>query len=65
LKGATKDVLIVDPYMDERAVTDFAVLAPGKGVTVRLLAPMATRKPAKRHRLRPYNAGAASTLTVP
>jgi hypothetical protein len=38
LKGATNDVLIVDPYMDEKAVTDFAVLAPIKGVTVRLLA---------------------------
>jgi hypothetical protein len=38
LRDAAKDVLIVDPYLDHKAVTDFAVLAPDKGVTVKLLA---------------------------
>jgi hypothetical protein len=45
LQGATSDVLIVDPYMDEKALTTFAVLAP-EGVTIRLLADAAHVKPA-------------------
>lgn len=28
LEQATRDVLIVDPYMDEKALTEFALLAP-------------------------------------
>jgi hypothetical protein len=34
---ATKDLLLVDPYMDEKILTDFGALAP-EGVTLRLLA---------------------------
>jgi hypothetical protein len=37
LEVATSDILIIDPYMDEKALTDFAVLA-SEGVTIRLLA---------------------------
>jgi hypothetical protein len=37
LGGTTLDVLIVDPYMDEKALTDFAPLAPDR-VAIRLLA---------------------------
>jgi hypothetical protein len=37
LKTATRDVLIVDPYMDEKALTDFGLLTPER-ITVRLLA---------------------------
>jgi hypothetical protein len=47
LGGATRDVLIVDPYMDEKALTDFALLAP-EGVTVRLLADENDHKPTLR-----------------
>ena len=36
LAAAKVDVLIVDPYMDESALTEFAVLVP-EGVSVRLL----------------------------
>jgi hypothetical protein len=36
--------LIIDPYMDEKALTDFAPLAP-EGVTVRLLSDEKTCKP--------------------
>ena len=49
LGSATSNLLIVDPYMDEKALTDFAALAP-EGVTIRLLADAkhhkATLKPA-------------------
>jgi hypothetical protein len=49
LATARQDVLIVDPYMDEKALTDFAPLA-SEQVTVRLLADQhghkATLKPA-------------------
>jgi hypothetical protein len=44
LSGAKGDALIVDPYMDEKALTDFAPLAP-EGVTVRLLADQHHHKP--------------------
>jgi hypothetical protein len=37
LAMATQDALIIDPYMDEKALTDFAVLSPA-GVSIRLLA---------------------------
>jgi hypothetical protein len=37
LGTAKRDVLIVDPYMDEKALTDFALLAP-EGIPIRLLA---------------------------
>ena len=37
LATAKRDLLIIDPYMDEKALSDFAPLAP-KGVKIRLLA---------------------------
>lgn len=44
LGSAKNGVLIVDPYMDEKALSDFAILAPD-GVQVRLLADTADKKP--------------------
>jgi integrase len=44
LGTAKVDVLIVDPYMDEKAVTDFAPLV-SQGVTIRLLADAQGGKP--------------------
>ena len=44
LGDATNDVLIVDPYMDERALMDFGVLVP-ENVPLRLLADEAAMKP--------------------
>lgn len=44
LQTATTDALIVDPYMDEKALTDFAVQTP-VAVTIRLLADTASHKP--------------------
>jgi hypothetical protein len=44
LAKAKADVLIVDPYMDEKALTDFAHLVPD-GVSIRLLADAQHRKP--------------------
>ena len=44
LKSASRDILIVDPYMDEKALTDFAPLA-GEGVSIRLLADESAQKP--------------------
>jgi hypothetical protein len=44
LEGAKSDVLIVDPYMDEKTLIDFAPLA-SEGVTIRLLADENSRKP--------------------
>ena len=44
LQTATRDVLIVDPYMDVKTLTDFAVLAP-EGVEIRLLADQKEHKP--------------------
>lgn len=43
LQTAKQDVLIVDPYMDEKTLTDFAVLSP-EGVTTRLLADLQLHK---------------------
>ncbi len=49
LQSATKEVMIVDPYMDEKALTDFGVLAT-EAVSIRLLSDAqhvkATLKPA-------------------
>jgi len=47
LQSATQDVLIVDPYMDEKALTDFAVLAPEK-TNIRLMADDLYQKPSLR-----------------
>jgi hypothetical protein len=44
LQTATADVLIVDPYMDETALTEFGGAVPS-AVTLRLLADQATQKP--------------------
>lgn len=43
LSQATQDLLIVDPYMDEKVLTDFAGLAP-PGVTLRLMADQQSHK---------------------
>lgn len=47
LSGAKRDVLLVDPYMDERALTDFARLMP-EDVALRLLADEQSHKPSLR-----------------
>lgn len=44
LQGAKRDVLLVDPYLDEKALTDFTALAPEK-VALRLLADQQHHKP--------------------
>ncbi len=44
LAAARRSVLIVDPYADAKALTDFAVLAP-EGVLVRILSDAGTVKP--------------------
>jgi hypothetical protein len=44
LQTAKRDVLIVDPYMDEKALTDFAPLA-AEGIATRLLADQQLHKP--------------------
>ena len=44
LKLAKRDVMIIDPYMDETALTEFGV-AVSDGVSLRLLADEATCKP--------------------
>jgi hypothetical protein len=44
LGTATRDILIVDPYLDEKALTDFAPLAR-EGVSIRLLADGSAPKP--------------------
>lgn len=44
LQAATNDVLIIDPYMDETALTDFGAAVP-EGVCLRLLADQASFKP--------------------
>jgi hypothetical protein len=46
-KAATKDVLVVDPYMDETAMSDFALMVAA-GVPIRLLSNGATLKPTLR-----------------
>lgn len=43
VESATKDVMIVDPYADAKALTDFAVQTP-EGVAVRVLADAEYRK---------------------
>ena len=45
LTTATSDVLIVDPYMDEKTLSEYAVLAP-ENVTLRLLADQSSHKAA-------------------
>ena len=44
LQTANSDVLIVDPYMDETALTEFGAAVPA-GVLLRLLADQNTHKP--------------------
>jgi hypothetical protein len=44
LGTATRDILIVEPYLDEKALTDFAPLAQ-EGVSIRLLADGSGHKP--------------------
>lgn len=44
LQTATKDVLIVDPYMDETTLTEFGSAVPA-GVMLRLLSDQASNKP--------------------
>src|SRR5215469_8925029 len=44
LQSANKEVLIVDPYMDETALTEFGGAVPA-GVLLRLLADQSTHKP--------------------
>ena len=44
LESAKTDVLIVDPYMDEKALTEFAHLVPA-GISIRLLADAQNHKP--------------------
>lgn len=43
-KAATTKLLVVDPYMDETILTDFAVMV-GQGVELQLLSDAATAKP--------------------
>ncbi len=44
LKTATEDVLIVDPYMDDTVLTEFAAAVP-EGVMLRLLSDEKSHKP--------------------
>ena len=44
LQQSTRNLLIVDPYMDEKVLTDFAGVAPA-GVTLHLLADQKDHKP--------------------
>lgn len=44
LADAKREVWIIDPYLDEKALTDFAILGP-ENIPVRLLADEATYKP--------------------
>ena len=43
LQTATKDVLIVDPYMDETALTEFGIAVP-EGIALRLLSDQSCQK---------------------
>jgi hypothetical protein len=65
LGQATRDVLIVDPYMDEKVLTDFALLAPQK-VGIRLLSDQQTVKPTLRPAAVRWTAqhGTSRTLAV-
>ena len=58
LATATGDILIIDPYLDEKALTDFAPLAH-EGVSIRLLAGM--RVLTNRHFFRRPDAGRRNT----
>ena len=40
---ATNDILIVDPYLDEKVLTEFALLTPAK-VAIRLLTDAGSHK---------------------
>ncbi len=44
MSDAESDIFIIDPYMDKKALTEFAILAPEK-LTVRLLADQKNHKP--------------------
>jgi hypothetical protein len=44
LTNAKQEVWIIDPYMDEKALTDFAILGP-ENIAIRLLTDEATYKP--------------------
>ena len=46
-RSAAKDVLVVDPYMDDRAMSDFLLMVP-EGVPIRLLSDQFYLKPALR-----------------
>jgi hypothetical protein len=58
LRSAVKDVLIVDPYMDETALTDFGICLQ-EGIALRLLADeedhKATLKPATKKWMQQYS----------
>lgn len=43
-EAAKRDILVVDPYLDEKILTDFAVLAP-EGIQLRLLTDSGSLKP--------------------
>jgi hypothetical protein len=43
-EGAKADILIVDPYLDEKILTEFALLAPS-GILLRLLTDVGSHKP--------------------
>lgn len=65
LARAQADIFIIDPYADEKALTDFAVQAQ-EGVTIRLMADQKDRKasliPAAQNWVKQF--GAARPLTV-
>jgi phosphatidylserine/phosphatidylglycerophosphate/cardiolipin synthase-like enzyme len=72
LNNATREILIVDPYMDAKTLTDFAPTAP-EGVSIRLLADNADHKPslipavqrwAKQHLTHPLEARLAPDKTL-
>jgi hypothetical protein len=46
-RSAAKDVLVVDPYMDDRAMSDFLLMVP-EGVPIRLLSDQFHLKPTLR-----------------
>jgi hypothetical protein len=46
-RTVTKNVLVVDPYMDDKALSDFLLTAP-EGVSIRLLSDQAHLKPTLR-----------------
>jgi hypothetical protein len=60
LSSATTDALIVDPYMDQIALTEFAVLLP-EAVTIRLLSDSATVKPSLQPSVTKWKAQYATT----